>query len=344
MRLKPVFTEAELLSWINRSGSRYDGVLIMAPIELTQRLNIYRDGVVIACNSTFTPLIWKHYAMGTAKETQGWIDVVSTIRIDHPITIDDAEMIRASQSAVNSLYNSTRTENSEQHWAIEVFSKKAYFVNFHLRGGDKQLTDKWYIDGLQSGIRFNNPYGEYHITQDSLIYGFNWGAVWHFDAKKVTIDDGTQLIGANCPYFNYGAWGFGRGNAVGQELHMHGCVVDAVRHAIGASGHPNDYFATGNVIINTIKHAFDRHAVDGYGGRITYIAKNKILNPDRYAFSIHPPAYGGSFTFKHNELNRVIDKPLGQITNDIINDGYPYRVTDDIGNVIIDISSNTFGV
>jgi len=248
-------------------------------------------------------------------------------------------------------YDQNRSESStEDHSAIvipEDAISGGYKIDiFNLYGNLKpyttydQSSTPWLVDGIQSGIMGASKNSIIEIANCN-IKDFNWGSYWHFNTKRSIIKDST-IIGANNEYFNYGTWLGGSGSATGQDLFMINCFVEKVRHAIGASGHLNNYYATRNTIFNTIKHVFDRHAVNGYGGGITHIVGNRLITPDRYAFSIHLPHPLGSFEFKHNILSRSASKPVGEISGTAVpSEGYSF--VEATGTIYMDATSNTYG-
>lgn len=190
------------------------------------------------------------------------------------------------------------------------------FINFNLFGGGKELKDDQEADGLQSGVKFQNPSGVFQFI-GGRIEGFNWGGIWAFDCK-LAIVSGATIIGTGSSYYNYGAWQGGRGNAYGQDLYFLNNTVSNVRHAVGASGHPNSYYAYGNTV-DSLKHAFDRHSrnTNGFGGLNTHIIGNTI-NPDRYLFSVNEP-YGTILTSGNTSRG---EKPIGEICGNPVNLGY----------------------
>jgi hypothetical protein len=205
--------------------------------------------------------------------------------------------------------------NQDHHSLFRVQHNEVIFNRFNLKGGGKVLTNSHVNDGVQSGVKFEAPGGVCQFI-NGKIEGFNWGSIWAFDSDHTIISHNT-LIGPGAVYFNYGAWLGGRGGVYGQEMYFIKNIVSGVRHAVGASGHPNSYWATGNIVLDTIKQAFDRHSGDtpGIGGLITNISGNTIMNPDRYAFSINNPMPNGCFTFSGNNLTRGIEKPVGELTS-----------------------------
>lgn len=163
-------------------------------------------------------------------------------------------------------------------------------------------------------------------VSNSVFIGFNWAAVWQFNAGLVVVDNCT-IVGSGSTSYNYGIWQGGKSNVPEQVLRMTGCRVFTVRHAIGASYHPNSYYAIGNTI-STLKHSFDRHNWNeggSKGGLHTVISGNTFLDPDRLAFSLEKPYEGGSIVFTGNKLNHAADRHIGEIADEKVWEGVmPY--------------------
>lgn len=192
------------------------------------------------------------------------------------------------------------------------------FFNFNIRAGGKALTDNKESDGLQCGVKTNNPESVVQYIGGEMI-GFNYAGFWAFDTK-LAIMSGVKIVGSGVEkYYNYGAWQGGRGNAKRQDLYFVNNKVSGVRHAVGASYHPNSYYASCNQV-DSIKHAFDRHSENGYGGFNTHIIGNTI-NPDRYLFSVNEP-YGTVLTFGNTSRG---SKPLGEVSGNPVHLGYETR-------------------
>jgi hypothetical protein len=173
----------------------------------------------------------------------------------------------------------------------------------------------------QTAIMYDYGDGATHIY-DSIFFLFNWAAVWQFNAGLVTVDNCT-IIGSICNSYNYGIWQGGKSNVPEQVLRMTGCRVLSVRHAIGASYHPNSYYAIGNTI-STKKHSFDRHNWNeggSKGGLHTVICGNTFTDPDRLAFSLEKPYEGGSIVFSGNKLNHSKDRHIGEIADEKVWEG-----------------------
>lgn len=203
----------------------------------------------------------------------------------------------------------TYSSNGDEHSLFRVKVPGVYFDLINTVGGGKQLTGDRFIDGLQSAIKFENTVGDGFVN-DCIFEGFNWGGVWAFDCEKLLVNR-SQFIGPGNPYFNYGIWQGGRGNASGQKLITTGCSFDLVRHAIGASGHPNHYHAIDNIIgPDILQQAFDRHTgnTPGVGGGDVVLLRNTFHAPNRHAFNIQIPDGPGKIVIMGNQFNRPLGK------------------------------------
>jgi len=200
----------------------------------------------------------------------------------------------------------------DNHAGIVVKSDDVIFSEFSLYGKSGVLFNPARSLGLQSGIKFDGVSRGYIIN--STIIGFNWGGVHAFDVHDLWVT-GNRIEGPRNEYYNYGVWQGGRGNASDQNLYFINNSVRGVKHAVGASGHPNNYYAINNQIYSTVKMAFDRHSGDTpkVGGKHTHIIGNTFHDPNRYAFSINEPVPGGSFVFRGNRLARTDTKPVGEL-------------------------------
>lgn len=177
--------------------------------------------------------------------------------------------------------------------------------------------------GISSAIKFDNGavFGSVH---NSNIQGFSWGGIWHFNCQNLLVGR-TTIYGNRGTSYNYGIWQGGKTDIPEMKLTMLNCDVKDVRHAIGASYHPNSYYAISNVI-STTKHSFDRHNWNGgggirKGGLHTVISGNTFLDENRLAFSIEPPYEGGSFVFTGNTLNHSKERHIGEIAGERVWEG-----------------------
>lgn len=248
------------------------------------------------------------------------------IEINRPVKVmcdHGAYMKYLTYHSAEDSYETNRdidTASEGKHAAVYFNSSGIVFDKFRLLGGGKSLTtyeesdEPWLIDGLQSGIKMQQGIGTVKVI-DSWIEGFNWGQIWNFDSESSIVSN-NFLVGAWNEYYNYIDWLGGRGNASLQVLEFNFNIVSGGRHAVGASGHPNSYYAVRNTVENSIKAAFDRHSGNTplVGGMHTVITGNIIKNPDRYAFSLNNPVAGGCIVFAANELARDYEKPIGEIS------------------------------
>lgn len=223
------------------------------------------------------------------------------LRIETPIEVKRSVKIIGSEIGAITSVHSDPTDHS-------LFDCTGEFVEF-----DSLAFYNSSKSGLSSAIEFNT--GSSHgLVRSCLIEDFSWGGIWQFDCHNLVVDS-CDIIGNAGTSYNYGIWQGGKSNVSEQKLFFTNSRVEAVRHAIGSSYHPNSYYAIGNTI-STLKHSFDRHNWNSggrKGGLHTVISGNTFLDPDRLAFSVEPPYEGGSFIFTGNTLNHASTRHIGEI-------------------------------
>lgn len=242
-----------------------------------------------------------------------WTHIV----IDEELVIHDPIFIDRNVTILCGKYGRVLAnyyEGDSSHHSL--FTAKASGVEFESM---KIECADYRVSQFQSAIMYDCE-GGVGMVRKSSIFNFSWGGIWQFNCDSLTVDGNTKITGAGTTSYNYGIWQGGKTDIPEMKLTVINCDIKDVRHAIGASYHPNSYYAIGN-IISTMKHSFDRHNWNGgggirKGGLHTVISGNTFLDSDRLAFSIEPPYEGGSFVFTGNSLNHSKERHIGEIAGE----------------------------
>lgn len=234
------------------------------------------------------------------------------IVVNEPIIIPPGKEVEIVGGENGSILCDFWSQDTSNHSVFRVKSPYVVFNKLTIQGNInfKPLSARWEDDGLQSAIRFEGGgHGEVKLCQ---ILGFNWGSVWQNNCQDLYVRHNT-LIGAGSVYFNYGAWQQSIEDNKYHNLFFSNNYVRNVRHAIGSSGRPNNYYAIKNTL-HTNKHSFDRHTwpTKGVGGHITHMINNTFLNDKTLAFSVEHPHEKGEIIFTHNKLNHSISRQVGE--------------------------------